>query len=132
MARSGSFDVFDDAAPEVVAVVKSFAVVLAAASVVFASEVVRLCGLLAPAVSDKAGRELAAIVRGMYMKADRRKDMGASGVRLTSRIKVIWAFGNIYSDPGTLPEDVYLSDEGLRSGLVGLKDANDRRTADGV
>lgn len=35
-------------------------------------------------------------------------------------------------DPGTLPEDVDLSDEGLRSGLVGSRDANDRRDADGV
>ena len=93
LARPGRLDALDDAAPEVVAVVNSFTVVLAAAFVVFASELVRLCGLLAPAVSDKAGKELAAIVRGIDMKADRRKDMGASGVRLTSRIKVIQAFG---------------------------------------
>lgn len=62
MLIPGSFEAPDAAAPEVVLVAFAFAVVLAVAFVLLAVELVRLAGLLSPAVSVKAGRlESAAI-----------------------------------------------------------------------
>ena len=86
VVRPGSFEV---AAPLVVLVACSFAVVvvLAAAFVDCAVELVRLAGLLAPEVSVKAGKaESAAIILGIEINVVRTKDEKRNEVRLSSRI----------------------------------------------
>lgn len=88
VVRPGSFDV---AAPLVVLVACSFAVVvLAAAFVDCAAELVRLAGLLAPDVSVRAGKaESAAIAPGIEINAVTR-DEKTNEVRLNSRILACW------------------------------------------
>ena len=85
VVRPGSFEV---AAPLVVLVACSVAVVLAAALVDdCAVELVRLAGLLAPAVSVKAGRaESAAIAVGIEINDVKIRDEKVNEVRLSSRI----------------------------------------------
>ena len=88
VVRPGSFEV---AAPLVVLVAWSFAVVLAAAFVDFVVELVRLAGLLAPAVSDKAGKpESAAIALGIEINVVRTRDENTNENRLSSRILACW------------------------------------------
>ena len=84
MVRLGSFDA---AASLVVLVDCSFAVVVAAALVDCAVELVRLAGLLAPAVSVKAGKVVsAAIALGIEINVVIMRDEKANELRSSSRM----------------------------------------------